>query len=297
MPAAVDSLRLFLLTLFFPLLVMAMLWRRPRRPLSAWLATLFLAVGITGFTFFASPWGWFGLPARYSLLAFLGLSVVFSMRRSVPAESKPESPLRTIVKVLLGFYFGGVALGALRGHEVPPSPIELAFPLRGGAYLVAHGGSTGPSNMYNPDPVQRYAVDLVKLNGAGMRARGLHPKELGRYMIFGTEVLSPCSGTVVAAMDGLPDQTPGTFDDKHPAGNQVVVRCGEASVTLAHLQKGSVAVRPGMRVAARQLLGRAGNSGRSSEPHLHVHAERGGRAVPARFEGQWLVRNDVVRRP
>jgi hypothetical protein len=297
MRAVVDSLRLFLLTLFFPLLVIGMLWRRPRRPLGAWLATLFLALGVTGFTLLASPWGWFGLPMRYALLAALVLAMVFSLRRAVPEESKPESPLRTIVKVLLGFYFGGVALGALRGHEVPPSPMELAFPLRGGVYLVAHGGSTGPSNMYNPDAAQRYAVDFVKLNGAGMRARGLYPKELERYAIFGAEVLSPCSGGVLAVVDGLPDQTPGTFDDKHPAGNQVVIRCGDVAVTLAHLQKGSVAARVGTRVTASQLLGRAGNSGRSSEPHLHVHAERGGKAVPARFGGKWLVRNDVVRLP
>lgn len=296
MRAVVDALRLFLFTIFFPLMVVAMLWRRPRRPFGAWLATLFLALGLAGFSLLAAPWGWFGLPLRYTLLATLVLAAVFSLRRPVPEETKQESPLRAIVKVLLGFFFGGVALGALRGHEVPAMPIALAFPLHGGVYLVAHGGSTGPSNMYNPHPAQRYAVDVVKLNGAGMRARGLYPRELARYAIFGAEVLSPCNGTVMAAADGLPDQTPGTLDPKHLAGNHVVVRCGDADVTLAHMQKGSVRVQPGAVVKAGQVLGRVGNSGQSSEPHLHVHAERGGKAVPARFDGEWLVRNDIVRR-
>jgi len=44
-------------------------------------------------------------------------------------------------------------------------------------------------------------------------------------------------------------------------------------VVLAHLRRGSVRVHSGQRVRAGQLLGRVGNSGNSSEPHLHVHAQ------------------------
>jgi hypothetical protein len=228
---------------------------------------------------------------RYTMLVLFLLALVFSLRRPVPEDMKDEPPMRTVVKVLIGFLFGGVAVGVLRGREVPPNPIELAFPLRGGAYLVEHGGSTGPSNMHNAQPAQRFAVDLVKLNGIGMRARGIYPSDVTRYAIYGAEVFSPCSGVVVSAFDGLPD----TVDDKRPFGNHVVVRCHGVHVTLAHLQKGSVAVKSLAPVTVHQLLGRAGNSGLSAEPHLHVHAERGGAAVPVRFDGRWLVRNDVIR--
>jgi len=296
MRAAVDALRLFLLTIFFPLLVVAMLWRRPRRPLGEWLATLFVALALVGFSFLAAPWGWFGLPMRYALPVLLTLAVVLSLRRPVPEDAKPSSSLGSLVKVLLGFFVGGVAFGALQGNQVPPQPIALAFPLRAGSYLIAHGGSTGPSNMHNPHAAQRYAVDIVKLNGAGMRARGLYPRDLTRYEIFGEEVFSPCSGTVIDVVDGLPDHAPGTLDEQHLAGNHVVLRCGDADVTVAHLRKGSVSVRPRTSIVVGQPLGRAGNSGQSSEPHLHVHAEREGQAVAARFDGEWLVRNDVVRR-
>lgn len=260
------------------------------------MATLLVALALVGFSFLAAPWGWFGLPLRYTLPVLLILAAVLSLRRPVPEEEKAASSLGTMVKILLGLFLGGAAFGALQGNQVPPQPIALAFPLRAGSYLVAHGGSTGPSNMHNPHPAQRYAVDIVKLNGMGMRARGLYPKDLTRYAIFGEEVLSPCTGKVVSAVDGLPDHTPGTLDPRHLAGNHVVVRCGDADVTLAHLRKGSVTVRSQSPIRAAQPLGRVGNSGQSSEPHLHVHAERGGKAVPARFDGEWLVRNDVVRR-
>jgi septal ring factor EnvC (AmiA/AmiB activator) len=76
----------------------------------------------------------------------------------------------------------------------------------------------------------------------------------------------------------------------------VIVRCGTANVTLAHLQKGSVVARPNTTIAAGAILGRVGNSGNTTEPHLHIHAESNALGVPARFDGRWLVRNAIVRR-
>ena len=277
-------------------MTIVMLWRRPHLPWPGWIATLFAAVGITGFSVLTAPWGWFGLPVRWALVVLLVAAIVVSLRRTVPEETKPESPLRSIVKVLLGFFFGGVAFGVLRAHEVPPGAIDLGFPLRGGSFLIGHGGSTPPSNIHNAHPQQRYALDIMKLNGFGSRAGGLFPRELNRYAIFDAEVLSPCDGAVVAAVDGLPDQAPGTADEKNAAGNHVVVRCGDANVTLAHLRRGSLAVRPGANVAAGQIIARVGNSGNTTEPHLHVHTERNGVAVPAKFGGEWWVRNEVARR-
>ena len=42
---------------------------------------------------------------------------------------------------------------------------------------------------------------------------------------------------------------------------------------LAHLRRGSVRVRVGQQVRPGQILGLAGNSGNSSEPHLHFHVQ------------------------
>lgn len=295
MCARVPVFQLFVFTIFLPLIAIAMLWRRPRRPFAGWLATLFLATGITGFSVLVAPWGWFGLPVRYALMVLFVAALAASLLRPLPSEVKEESPLRAVVKVLVAFFFGGVAFGVLRAHQVPPGAIDLAFPLRGGSFLIGHGGSTAAANMHHAHPQQRYAVDVMKLNAYLMRARGLYPRDLRRYAIFDAEVLSPCDGAIVSIVDALPDQTPGTVDAKNLAGNHVIVRCGDANVMLAHLRRGSIAVRTGATVTKGQLLGRVGNSGNTSEPHLHIHAERNGVAVPATFSGEWWVRNELAR--
>ena len=184
--------------------------------------------------------------------------------------------------------------------------IDLAFPLAGGSYYVAHGGAYRIINRHHGDAGQRYALDITKLDHAGCRAVGILPNELTRYWILGDTVYSPCDGIVTAALDGLVDSAPGRPESAHPVGNHVVIQCGDSDiyVGLAHLLGGSMVVRKGDRVTAGQPLARVGNSGRSSEPHLHIHAKRGGQpdsmldgeAVPARFEGKWLVRNTVIRR-
>ena len=107
--------------------------------------------------------------------------------------------------------------------------------------------------------------------------------------------------TIVAATDGLQDLVPPEEDRQNLAGNHVIVGCQGAEVVLAHLLEGSVSVRPGDRVTPDTLLGRVGNSGNTTEPHLHLHAKRGGTsgdalsgtAVPFTLNGRWLVRGSV----
>lgn len=285
-------LPLFFITVLLPLTVIAMLWRRANRPRGAWIATLVLAAGVVGFAFFVAPWGPFGLPLRYALAALFAAAVVRSLRRPPAPDARQESAVRAFVKIMLGIFIGGTALSAVQGRTVPPGAIDLSFTLRGGAFLIGHGGSTSAANMHHSHPAQKYALDIMKLNAAGMRARGLYPEDLTKYAIWGAPVHSPCDGVVRVAVDGLPDRR----DEKRLAGNHVVIRCKDADVWLAHLQRGSVAVRPGAQVRTGQRLGLVGNSGNTTEPHLHVHAERNGAGVPARFDGEWLVRNDVLRR-
>jgi hypothetical protein len=287
---------LFFSTILLPLIVTGLMWRWPRRPVSGWVAAVVLASGITGFSLLAAPWGWFGIPARIVLALLFVSALVASFRKPLPEEVRPASAMGVLMRVLIGCFFGAVALGVLRAYSVPPETIDLHFPLKDGSYLIGHGGSHPAANYHAAHPAQRYALDILKLNAAGMRARGIYPADLTRYAIYGAEVLSPCDGTVVTVRDGLPDNRPGVMDEKNLAGNHVVVRCGDVNVMLAHLRRGSVAVRASQGVATGQRVGLVGNSGNTSEPHLHVHAERNGVGVPARYDGKWLVRNAIVRR-
>ncbi|MGH7107343.1 MAG: M23 family metallopeptidase, partial [Acetobacteraceae bacterium] len=201
----------------------------------------------------------------------------------------------------------GVAVAALAGIWYwlwrPPSAegADMKFPLGAGSYFVVQGGRSSLTNHHASAAPQRYALDIVKLNWAGARAAGLYPGRLASYAIFGDVVSSPCDGVVARAVDGLPDLCPGVHDPFQPGGNHVVIRSedGRIDVKLSHLMRGSVLVRGGDRVRSGQELGRVGNSGNTSEPHLHVHAVRrcggegGGEALPLRFGKRWLVRNSI----
>jgi murein DD-endopeptidase MepM/ murein hydrolase activator NlpD len=79
-----------------------------------------------------------------------------------------------------------------------------------------------------------------------------------------------------------------------------VLRCGALIILLSHLQQGSVTISPGTVVRKGDPLAKAGNSGDSAEPHLHIHAQRpaapgqpllSGEPVPIRLIGEYPVRN------
>lgn len=283
-------------TILLPLVAIALLWRRPRQPASRWAATLLLAAGIAGFSVLAAPWGWFGVPLRFVIVLLFVVALAISLRNPPQPDAAPTSPFRILLMALIGMFFGVVAIGVLRAHREPFGAIDVGFPLTRGVYLVAQGGSEPAANYHAQHPTQRYAVDLVKLNSAGMRARGLYPNDAKAYAIFGDAVVSPCDGMVLAAIDAFPDAARISLDEKNPAGNHVTLGCDDVDITLAHLQRRSVVVRAGASVSRGTTLGRVGNSGTSTEPHLQIHAERNSAPVPLRFDGHWLVRNAMIRK-
>ena len=60
------------------------------------------------------------------------------------------------------------------------------------------------------------------------------------------------------------------------AGNNVVIRIGPGTyAAYVHLQPGSVRVKRGQRVRSGQVLGRLGNSGNTTAPHLHIGIQDG----------------------
>lgn len=96
----------------------------------------------------------------------------------------------------------------------------------------------------------------------------------------------------------LPDHLPPERDRENVRGNHVILTCGELNVELAHFMQGSVTVATGDRVAVGDPLGKVGNSGNTTEPHLHIHAvdPSTGLGVPMTFDGRFPVRNSVFGR-
>jgi hypothetical protein len=148
-----------------------------------------------------------------------------------------------------------------------------------------------------------YGVDLIAVNGWGLRASGIMPEDPAGYLIFGMPVLAPCAGRVVLAEGGHPDMAVPQMEEGHPEGNYLLLRCGDHDILLAHFRQGSLRVAVGDNLAIGQQIAEVGNSGESSEPHLHIHAQLpgtsdapfGGLPVPMRLEGRFLVRGDLVQ--
>lgn len=185
---------------------------------------------------------------------------------------------------------GGVALlagavwlvAAARRHRwKAPLSQPLAFPLEGTWYVVQGGGRI--LNHHARVPEQRGALDLVALGSRGTRTRP--GSDLPAYAAYGRPVRSPCDGRVISAADTVQDQQPGDIRYQPPYGNHVFLDTGREIVKLAHLRPGSVTVAKGDIVRAGQLLGEVGNTGNTTEPHLHIHAERDGIGLDLEFTG------------
>ena len=90
---------------------------------------------------------------------------------------------------------------------------------------------------------------------------------------MGTPLHSDVAGTVRDCADGVANNTPGHTPGSGAPSNWILLHTAykgrTASVLLNHLSPG-LEVRKGDRVGAGQLLGRTGNSGNSTGPHLHV---------------------------
>lgn len=124
---------------------------------------------------------------------------------------------------------------------------------------------------------QRYAYDFVITDDDGRTHRGDGTAN-EEYYCFDEPILAPADGAVVSVRNNHRDyhRTNGWLDplQRSILGNNVIIEHagGEFSV-LAHLERGSVAVEPGERVDRGQRIARCGNSGNSTEPHLHFHVQ------------------------
>ncbi len=266
------------------------------------MATLAFALGI-GFIWLAMPWDVVSVYWRMAVPVLLVLAVISGFRRI--GTHRSEMPrwqvvMNLLINLALIAFFGLANLGAIAGYSRPAGAIELASPLPVGQFVVGQGGASPLVNGHFRVAPQNYALDIVGVNRWGARFRPFADREvLENYAIFGAPVHAPCAGEVLAAVDGFEDLVPPATDRVNLAGNHVVIACHGAEIVLAHLQKGSVAVAVGQQVATGDPLGRVGNSGNTSEPHLHLHAETGGEAgvildgeaVPMLVDGRWLARN------
>ncbi|MGD9571252.1 MAG: M23 family metallopeptidase [Thermoleophilia bacterium] len=175
----------------------------------------------------------------------------------------------------------------------PGGGVVLAVPIRGPCRVENSPADRVPSHgteMFGSS----HAIDLVPVGDDGRSAPprrrwALRPEPPERFAGFGRPVLAPAAGEVVLVHDGEPDHEarrsivtlipyilgqrrrarrgPGAL-----AGNHLVIAMGPAGpyVLLAHLRRGSLRAAPGGTVSVGEHVAGCGNSGNSTEPHVHL---------------------------
>ncbi len=169
------------------------------------------------------------------------------------------------------------------GRSVPlgREALVISPPFKGDGWVDGNGCclEVGPHRFVtNPmngtlDPSEQFAIDWVKVDAQGRsyKTDGKAPED---WFGYGVDVLAVAPGTVVEVMRDLPNVPPG----KNPegltiaqiAGNRVIIDMGSGHYAMyAHLAPGSIPVHVGDYVQQGQKIGRLGNTGNTSAPHLH----------------------------
>jgi hypothetical protein len=226
-------------------------------------------------------------------------------------------PLRRVylgsnLMVVAGSVFLAVQLVMV--YRPASQPVTIGSPLATDWY-VGQGGHAELVNYHHVTSTQRDALDILQIVDGRTHRPG--SDDLSSYYIFGKPLLAPADGVVTFVVDGHPDQRIGTVDNRHQAGNHVVIDIGRGRfIMMGHLRPGSIRVRVGDRVRAGQEIAQVGNSGNTDQPHLHIQAQnqpsgiddvtaipdpgkllRTLRTYPLLFRGVVLTRDGAASRP
>ncbi|MFF7894951.1 M23 family metallopeptidase [Streptomyces sp. NPDC007907] len=208
--------------------------------------------------------------------------------------------------------------GTPDGQGVAREPVEVAVPVTGRWSALNSPADRTPSHGVHAHG-QTYAIDVLAEPEPGARPAFARFRPLARrprdFPAFDAPVLAVADATVVRAVDGQRDHLSRTslpgllyltlvegpireMSGVHRLlGNHVVLDLGDGTyAAYAHLRHGSLTVREGDRVRAGQPIARCGNSGNSSEPHLHFQLmdapdPDAARGVPFTWRGIGVPRN------
>lgn len=179
---------------------------------------------------------------------------------------------------VVGFAGLGALLGTLPLYQTfpstydrMPSDVDFRLPFEG-AVTVAWGGPTPRTNYHVSSPAERWAYDLlITVDGRSHRGDG---RALADYYAYLRPVLAPAAGRVVAVHDGEEDQPPGRRNRRLGGGNRIILEIAPRQfLFIVHLRAGSIGVRLGESVRQGDVVASVGNSGNSSEPHIHLHVQ------------------------
>ncbi len=149
---------------------------------------------------------------------------------------------------------------------------RMQLPFKG-EWTVYWGGDSKELNYHVESQSQKNAFDILITNVKGSTHQ-LNGQANEDYYAFGKEILAPCDGGIVLVVDGVKDNKPGEMNAFNAGGNMVIIKTiNNEFLVLCHFRHQSIKVKEGQQIKAGQFLGLCGNSGNSSEPHLHFHIQ------------------------
>jgi murein DD-endopeptidase MepM/ murein hydrolase activator NlpD len=170
---------------------------------------------------------------------------------------------------------GGLSITAppsVKPKNTSRNRTKFALPFKG-EWFVAWGGDTIEQNQHQDAPNQRFAFDILKVDAKGKTYKGDGSKNED-YYAFGQEITAPADGVVTYVVDGVHDNKPGEMNQMFVPGNLVIIKHTEDEYSLfAHFKQNSIRVKTGSKITKGQVIGLCGNSGNSSEPHLHFQIQ------------------------
>lgn len=296
--------------LFLPILFLCQLWNDRSENLFKWLLRAAICGVYIANLFFIGVWSmttvaFMRYPLLLSFFVVLFKSSRNLKRRAYVGTTSVKAATGYAINIALCLFFSWEVLYCSWGRICPKNAISLEFPLKEKArFSVIHGGTNLLINHHSPNKAQKFALDIVQVNHLGFRAKS-NPKTVEDFAVFASVVSSPSNGVVVESIDAFEDLRPSEMDPDHPAGNHLAIQIDGADdlvVLLAHLKKGSLLVQKGDVVKKGQPVAQVGNTGNTSEPHLHIHCVKGsdgeflfsGEGIPMKFNGRFLVRNDRI---
>ncbi len=291
-------------------------WARSYTSITALGIQLLVLISYTTFIFLLGAWVFASFYVRYAVLV---LTIAAAIRVLLHLRNLPFF----VTPPILGWvgYGAGViisvgliylSVGAIRAYFYDEAPVNLAFPFKNGVYAVFEGGNGRASSLMNyhygasrhkgarTNLSMRYAVDLTKLKRWGNDADGFFPSQNDKYAIFNQVVYSPCDGEVSVVEDRWPNETPWIGIPPYNVGNHILITSNTFGVLMGHLQPGSLLVKTGDTVRKGQPIAKTGNSGWTTQPHLHIQAMRvstgtfwGWAGLPILFDGKNPVKNSL----
>ena len=206
------------------------------------------------------------------LIAFLGGMLVLLLAAAVPLK---HVRLASNMLVLAGSVF--IATQLIMIYRPAGEAVAISSPLAD-EWLVGQGGHAELVNYHYVTSTQRDALDILQEQDGRTHQPG--GTELTSYYIYRKPVLAPADGTVTFVQEGRPDQQIGSADSHYQSGNNIVIDVGGGRfLMLAHLSPSSVQVKVGDQVQVGQQIAKVGNSGNTTEPHLHIQAQTIGTGI------------------